>query len=150
MTRLALALAAFLLLLASPAAAQWDDAPTGTSAAFVLAAPMTSPTLGAATAQHRAGAALIATGLMANAGGAIGAFFSLLQAFAVEGGACDPRFGCSRDQTDWGALFGVSIGTSAFGLALFFVGLGLDIHAHVLRGHAGEVRLSGNGLSVSF
>lgn len=48
------------------------------------------------------------------------------------------------------ALTATSLVTSGIGLVLFFVGLGLDIHAHVLRAHASGLALTPNGLSLSF
>jgi hypothetical protein len=109
-------------------------------------------TVATATQQHRIGAALVATGLTANVVGAGAAFYSFLSSFsAVYDGACFDLATCSRrDRTDWGALVVTSMVTSGVGLVLFFVGLGLDIHAHALRGATASVALRADGLTISF
>jgi len=148
MTRLLLAASFFVLSFSASASAQYDSGTTS----LALTAP--SETLQAARSQHRVGAALVATGLTANLVGVGATFFSFIEVISssIEGGSCVPG-GCavSRGNTDWGALLEASITVASVGLVLFFIGLALDIHGHVLRGHAaGSVALTANGLSVSF
>jgi len=149
MTRLTAIATFFLLLLcASPVAAQRFEDSAG-----VLAAPLqldSGDTLAAATSQHRVGSALLATGLTAHIVGLGASFYSFIAAMTRSfDGSCVGGCGTS-DGPDWSAVLATSLATSGVGLVLFFIGLGLDIHAHVLRGHASGLALTPNGLSLSF
>ncbi len=150
MARLSVIAAFFLLLLcASPLAAQRFEDSAG-----AIAAPLrldSGDMLAAATSQHRVGSALLATGLTAHLVGLGAGFYSFIEVMSrsIEG-SCIGGCGSASNDTDWGALLATSLVTSGVGLVLFFIGLGLDIHAHVLRGHASGLALTPNGLSLSF
>lgn len=150
MTRLSVVLALGVLLLLcaaapSSAAAQSDAGWTSPH----LASPLDAEEAASATTQHRLGSALVAVGLTANLVGGGLSFWSVMSSMTMgyDGGCfdtCAPR-------TDWGAIVAASLTTASVGLVMFFVGLGLDIHAHVVRdASAPRVGLGAGGLTVTF
>lgn len=101
------------------------------------------------TQQHRQGTAVLAMGLTVNLVGA-GASFYTIVASSWGAGGCDHACPASQDRAPGIAA---SLGTAGLGLVLFFVGLGLDIHGRILRGHAADapsLSLGGDGLTISF
>ena len=138
MTKTAALFAFFFLFVAAPASAQEADLSPAHTA------------LEAASSQHRAGVALMVTGVSANIGGGIGALVSLFRSVSAVciDGPCGPT-----SDPNWGQMLAGSLALSAVGLVTFFVGLGLDVGGRIGRTRAARdlaLTLAPDGIALSF